>query len=83
MTVSKQLVSAHEIRVLKSLMLFCCFFAEDIAVDWINDKLYWTDAVHARIEVMDLDYGYRRELLRTGPNTVPRAIAVDPSTRQV
>ena len=59
-----------------------CLNAEDIAVDWINDKLYWTDAIHARIEVMDIDNGYRRELLRTGANTVPRAIAVDPSTRQ-
>ena len=56
-------------------------FTDDLAVDWINDKVYWTDAVHARIEVIDIDSKKRKELLRTGPNSVPRAIAVDPSTR--
>ena len=57
------------------------FATDDIAVDWIGNNLYWTDAVHARIEVMDMDTGYRMELMRTGANTIPRAIAVDPSTR--
>ena len=51
---------------------------EDLALDWINNKLYWTDAFYARIEVMDIDTLYRKELLRPGPNTLPRAIAVDP-----
>ena len=50
-------------------------------MDWIGNNLYWTDAVHARIEVMDMDTGYRMELMRTGANTIPRAIAVDPSNR--
>ena len=54
---------------------------DDIAVDWIGNNLYWTDALHARIEVMDMDTRYRMELMRTGANTIPRAIAVDPSTR--
>ena len=54
---------------------------DDIAVDWIGNNLYWTDAVYARIEVMDMDTMQRMELLRTGGNTIPRAIAVDPSTR--
>lgn len=52
-----------------------------MAIDWIGNNLYWTDAVWARIEVMDLDSGYRTEVLRTGPNTNPRAIIVDPTTR--
>lgn len=55
--------------------------ADDIALDWIGNNLYWTDAFYARIEVMDLDTRHRRELMRTGNNTIPRAIAVDPSTR--
>ena len=59
----------------------CTIHLDDIAVDWIGNNLYWTDAVHARIEVMDMDTGYRMELMRTGANTIPRAIAVDPSTR--
>lgn len=54
---------------------------EDIAVDWISNNLYWTDAIHARIEVMDLDSEQRMELMRTGANTLPRAIAVDPDTK--
>ena len=55
--------------------------ADDIALDWIGNNLYWTDAFYARIEVMDLDTRHRSELMRTGNNTIPRAIAVDPSTR--
>ena len=50
-------------------------------MDWIGNNLYWTDAVYAHIEVMDMDTGYRMELLKTGGYTLPRAIAVDPSTR--
>lgn len=57
--------------------------SDDIAMDWIGNNLYWTDAVYARIEVIDLDTRHRRELLRTGGNSLPRAIAVDPSTRLV
>ena len=56
---------------------------DDIAMDWIGNNLYWTDAIYARIEVMDLDTMQRMELLRTGGNTIPRAIVVDPSTRCV
>ena len=55
---------------------------EDVAVDWINDKLYWTDIVHAKIEVADIfDSNMRKVLLRTGANTLPRAIVVDPRNR--
>ena len=54
---------------------------DDIAVDWVGNNLYWTDAFYAHIEVLDLDTRHRRELIRTGSDTIPRAIAVDPSTR--
>lgn len=54
---------------------------DDVAIDWIGNNLYWTDAVWARIEVMNLDTLDRAEVLRTGTNTNPRAIAVDPTTR--
>ena len=52
-------------------------------MDWINDKLYWTDAFHQRIEVIniDLDSPYRKTLVYTGAGTTPRAIVVDPTTR--
>jgi DNA-binding beta-propeller fold protein YncE len=54
---------------------------DDLAVDWINDKLYWTDATLQKVEVMDLHSGYRTTLFDTGVGTTPRGIAVDPSTR--
>lgn len=56
---------------------------DDIAVDWISNKLYWVDAVWARIEVLDLESYYRAEVLRVGPSTLPRAIAVDPISRSI
>ena len=54
---------------------------DDVAVDWVSNKLYWVDAVWARIEVLDLESLLRAEVLRTGPNTLPRAIAVEPTMR--
>lgn len=55
--------------------------AEDLAMDWIANNLYWTDSFYNRLEVLDLDIMYRTELLRTGAHTAPRAIVVDPNTR--
>lgn len=54
---------------------------DDIAVDWISYKLYWVDSTWARIEAMDLNTSIRVEVLATGANTIPRAIAVDPMNR--
>ncbi len=56
---------------------------DDIAIDWINDKLYWADATLHKVEVMDLTSGDRKTLFDTGVGTLPRGIAVDPSTRWV
>ena len=53
-----------------------------IAWDWINEKLYWTDACKNTIEVYDPASGYRRILFysETSDN---RDIVVDPTTGQV
>ena len=56
-------------------------FAEDIAVDWVSNKLYWIDALWARIEVMDVATAQRAELIRTSNHSIPRGIAVDPIAR--
>ena len=56
-------------------------YIDDIAVDWVGNNLYWTDAFYARIAVMDMDTRHYKELLRTGGNTVPSGIAVDPHSR--
>ena len=55
----------------------------DIAVDWIGNNLYWTDAFYGRIEVMDLDTGHHKVLINTSSSSYPWAsgIAVDPRTR--
>lgn len=55
--------------------------AEDIAVDWVSNKLYWIDSLWARIEVMDIASGQRAELLRTNNHSIPRGIALDPIAR--
>ena len=62
-------------------MLYHSLTAEDLALDWVTNNLYWTDAVWSRIEVMDLDTRERAELVRTGNHSIPRAIVVDPVTR--
>ncbi|CAI8030562.1 Low-density lipoprotein receptor-related protein 4 [Geodia barretti] len=54
---------------------------DDIAVDWVADNIYWIDAIWARIEVANLNGKFRAEIVRVGPNTNPRGIAVDPERR--
>ena len=56
-------------------------FVDGLSVDWVNKKLYWTDATLQHIEVYDMPTENRRVLIRTGNTTTPRAIVVDPSTR--
>lgn len=48
-----------------------------LALDWITNKLYWTDAGSARIEVSNTD-GNMRSLLIWEQLDKPRDIVVDP-----
>ena len=58
------------------------FNLDDIAYDWISEKIYWTDGTHLEIEVVDLGgSGDCRILIKTGERSVPRAIVLDPITR--
>ena len=57
------------------------FAVDDLSVDWVNGKLYWTDSTLKQIEVYDMQTGIRKVLIRTGNTTSPRAIVVDPATR--
>ncbi|XP_045480822.1 low-density lipoprotein receptor-related protein 4 isoform X3 [Harmonia axyridis] len=48
-----------------------------LAVDWIHDLLFWTDAGTQRVEVADLD-GRNRAILAADDMDKPRAIVVHP-----
>ena len=51
-----------------------------IAVDWINDKIYWTDENTSRIEVAELS-GNNRKTLIANDLQHARGLVVDPSIR--
>nr|CAE54584.1 epidermal growth factor precursor [Suberites domuncula] len=53
-------------------------FPADLSVDWINDKLYWTDRSFRRIEEYDLTTGYRRTVIHTGSGSLPTGIIIYP-----
>ena len=58
-------------------------FADGLAWDWINEKLYWADASTRRIEVYDPSSTNRKVLFNTGSNTNPADLIVDPNNGQV
>ena len=64
---------------------YYCFhlYPDGVAWDWVNYKLYWTDAEEKDIEVLDpvRSGSYRKVFLQTGPTSIPRALVLDPSTR--
>ena len=60
-----------------SLLLLKHSFSGSVAVDWINDKLYWTDVGTSRIEVADLT-GRSRAILINTALQYPRGLVVDP-----
>ena len=49
-------------------------------MDWITDKLYWTDSTTKVIEVSELD-GSNRKVLFCADVDNPRPIVVDPFNR--
>lgn len=55
-------------------------FHVGIAVDWITDKLYWTDSATKVIEVSELDGSNRKRLFCANIDN-PRPIVVDPFNR--
>ena len=54
--------------------------AVDIAVDWITDKIYWTNTNH--IMVYDLQRGYQSTVINSAEsNTLLHQLMVAPNTR--
>ena len=56
-------------------------YSDDIAWDWINEKLYFTDACANELEVYDSKSGNRRVLIEGLENA--HGIVVDPHSRFV
>ena len=54
---------------------------DGLAWDWVNKKLYWTDAEDNDIEVIDPVTNHRKLLISTGSTTTPRAIVLDPQNK--
>ena len=52
---------------------------DDIAVDWVNDKLYWTESVLGTIMVLDMKLRKTKLLIDNGRGSATKAIAVDPT----
>ena len=51
--------------------------SDSVAVDWINDKLYWLDANTSRLEVAELSGANRAVLIATELEH-PRGLVLDP-----
>ena len=62
-------------------------FVDGMAVDWITNKLYWTDTGDDTISVLDLNTNIRKTLFNLRSVAVsavePRAIVIDPLTRLI
>ena len=63
------------------LVYFNASPADGLAWDWVNKKLYWTDADDNDIEVIDPVTNHRKLLISTGSTANPRAIVLDPQNR--
>lgn len=56
---------------------------DGLAVDWVTNKVYFTDEILDIVGVLDTVSSQYAVLIRTGPNTSPRAIVLDPYARYV
>jgi low density lipoprotein receptor-related protein 5/6 len=50
-----------------------------LAIDWISNKIYWTDVMRTHLSVAELD-GSKRRVLFSNDMEKPRGMAVDPTT---
>ena len=65
--------------ILISFVTSILWLVDDLAWDWVNQKLYWSDYCDDDIEVYDPNTAHRRVLIDTGANTNPSGIVVDPA----
>ena len=60
-------------------MIASYFLADGLAIDWLTNKLYWTEANPETISVLDLERGHRLTLFTLPESSIPRGIALDPA----
>ncbi len=60
-----------------------CIPPDGLAVDWVNNKIYFTDAGLNIVGVFDPIGFHYRVLVRSDSTAEPRAIVLDPNNRQV
>ena len=53
-------------------------YLDGLAIDWLTNKLYWSEATPETISVLDLERGHRLTLFSLPESSVPRGIALDP-----
>ena len=58
-------------------------FTEGLAIDWINDKIYWTDTDQDTIEVAGISGSPRTVLISRTEHDDPTGIVVDPASKLV
>ena len=58
---------------------FFLSYVADLAVDWIHDKLYWSDSGSKRIEEVDLHTNERRIVVQLDSGSNPVGLAVYPT----
>ena len=51
---------------------------DGLAIDWLTNKLYWSEATPETISVLDLERGHRLTLFSLPQSSIPRGIALDP-----
>lgn len=57
------------------------YVIDGLAMDWVTNKVYYTDELLDIIGVLDPVSMHYTVLIRTGQNTSPRAIVLDPYAR--
>ena len=66
------------LSILLEVTVLLLFVSADVAVDWINDKLYWSDRDYKKIEEVDIITRQRRIVIQLDATSIPLGLVVYP-----